>query len=65
VKWNFVKIWSRHVQNHHNSHSYNVDKFHDSYQNSLVDDGKIYNFKTEKTNSFFEKKNCPFCQCGN
>ncbi len=42
-----------------------MDKFHDSYQNSLVDDGKIYNFKTEKTNSFFEKKNCPFCQCGN
>jgi len=61
VKWNFEKIWHWHVENYHNYHRLHSEKFHYSYHNIIVDDGKIYNFKNLKTNSFLEKKNLSFC----
>ncbi len=56
MKWNFVKIWSWHVENHPNYHKLHFEEFHYSYHNIIVDDWKIYNFKFKKRNSFFGKK---------
>jgi hypothetical protein len=37
--------------------SYTPAKFHDSYHNIIVDDGKIYIISKFKKNSFFENNN--------
>jgi hypothetical protein len=42
---------------------YTLNKFHYSYHNIIVNDGKFYNFKMK--NRFFFLKNYSFCQCGN
>jgi len=48
------KLWSGHRL--HNYHRLHLNKFHFSYHNVIVDDGKIiYNFKILKMNSCFEK----------
>jgi len=44
-KWNFVKIWSWYVENHHNYHPLCSEQFHYSYHNIIIDDEKNNDFK--------------------
>jgi hypothetical protein len=56
MKFFFVKIWSLHVENHHNYHRPHYENFHYSYDNiQIVDDGK-YVISKKKLSPFFEKK---------
>jgi len=57
------KEFSEGLYNYHRPH---FESCHYAYHNIIVGNGKIYNFKMKKTNSFFEKNNnYLFCQCGN
>ncbi len=56
MKWNFVKIQSWHVENHHNYHRLHSEWFHYSYHNIIVDDEKIYIISNFKNEFFWERK---------
>ncbi len=45
--------------------AYTLNNFTTHYHNSIVDDGKLYNFKKKINFLFFENNNYSFSQCGN